>query len=187
MTSEPVAARDGAADGTAVRRAALSVGSNLEDRAGHLRGAVELLALAPGVAVVAVSSVFETAPVGGPDQGPFLNAVVVVATDLSARELLTLAQAIEAAHGRERTERWGPRTLDVDVLAVGSEVSIDPVVVLPHPRAHERGFVLAPWAEVDPDFVVPGRGRVLDLLEALPPEDLTGVRPLGPLRARVQR
>ena len=186
MTAEHRTGPGQADDGTGLRRAALAVGSNLGDRDGHLRGAVELLAAARGVSVVAVSSVFETAPVGGPEQGPYLNAVVVVVTDCSAHELLDLALAVEAEHGRERHERWGPRTLDVDVLALGDEVSTDPVVLLPHPRAHERGFVLAPWAEVDPDFVVPGRGRVLDLLEALPAEDVAGVRPFGPLRASVQ-
>ncbi len=187
MTSESEAAQREVVEGAAFRRAALAVGSNLGDREGHLRDAVELLSAAPGVSVVAVSSVFETAPVGGPDQGPYLNAVVVVSTQRSARELLTLAHSVEAVHGRERAERWGPRTLDVDVLAVGAEVSDDPTLVLPHPRAHERGFVLAPWAEIDPEFVVPGRGRVLDLLDALPAHELAGVRPVGPLRASVQR
>ena len=186
MTSEPAAAGDGSVDRTAVRRAALALGSNLGDRDRPPARSGRAAGDGAWCTVVAVSSVFETAPVGGPEQGPYLNAVVVVATDLSAHELLTLAQAIEAAHGRERTERWGPRTLDVDVLAVGAEVSADPVVLLPHPRAHERGFVLAPWAEVDPEFVVPGHGRVLDLLEALPAEELADVRPLGPLRTSGQ-
>jgi 2-amino-4-hydroxy-6-hydroxymethyldihydropteridine diphosphokinase len=160
-----------------VRRAALALGSNLGDRGATLTAAVTDLAAVPGLEIVAVSSVFETAAVGGPEQAAYLNAVLVVETDLDARALLAAAQAVEARHGRVRLERWGPRTLDVDVLALGAEVSDDPDVLLPHPRAHERGFVLVPWAEVDPQYVVPGRGRVLDLLEDLPGEALAGVRP----------
>jgi 2-amino-4-hydroxy-6-hydroxymethyldihydropteridine diphosphokinase len=166
------------------RRGALALGSNLGEREVLLRAAVQDLAAVEGLTVLAVSSVYETAPVGGPEQGAYLNAVVVVETTLAARSLLEAALAVEAAHGRERLERWGPRTLDVDLLALGSEVSDQPELVLPHPRAHERGFVLVPWAEVDPGFVVPGLGCVLELLEALPPEALVGVRPhplaLGP-------
>jgi len=148
-------------------RAAVSVGSNVGDRLAHLQAAVDGLHGAPGVDVVAVSSVVETDPVGGPDQPDFLNAVVVLETSWAPEDLLTLAQSLEAAAGRVRGERWGPRTLDVDVLAVGALTRSGPRLTLPHPRAAERAFVLVPWAEVDPDFEVVGRGRVADLASAV--------------------
>ncbi len=151
---------------TAVR-AALGLGSNLGDRLGRLREACLGLSGEPGVTVAAVSSVFETTPVGGPEQPDYLNAVVVVDTTLTAVQLLALAHRLEDRAERRRTTRWGARTLDVDVLAVGGEQVDQPQLTLPHPRAHERAFVLVPWAQVDPDFVVPGRGRVIDLLDAV--------------------
>ena len=124
---------------------------------------------------------YETDPVGGPaDQPAYLNAVVVADTVLEPQALLALAHRVEDAHGRVRVEHWGARTLDVDVLAVDALRSDDPVLTLPHPRAHERAFVLVPWSDVDPDFDVPGRGRVRDLLAALPAADRAGVRPTGP-------
>lgn len=158
-------------------RGALALGSNLGDREALLSAAVADLAEVPGLTLVAVSSVCETAAVGGPAQDAYLNAVLVVETQLSARDLLDAVLEVEDAHGRVRGERWGPRTLDVDVLALGSLVSSDPAITLPHPRAHERGFVLVPWAEVDPGFELPGRGTVLGLLDALPADELVGVRP----------
>jgi 2-amino-4-hydroxy-6-hydroxymethyldihydropteridine diphosphokinase len=149
------------------QRAALSVGSNLGDRLGHLQAAVEGLRRAPGVDVRAVSSVVASDPVGGPPQPDYLNAVVVVATVLPPEELLAVAQSLEAAADRVRAERWGPRTLDVDLLAVGELRRSGGPLTLPHPRAAERAFVLVPWAEVDPDFEVVGRGRVADLARAV--------------------
>ena len=101
-----------------------------------------------------------------------LNAVLVAATTLSARAILDRCQEAENALGRVRTERWGPRTLDVDVIVYGTEVSDDPELTLPHPRAHERAFVLAPWHDVDPGAVIPGRGRVADLLAAVGTADV---------------
>jgi 2-amino-4-hydroxy-6-hydroxymethyldihydropteridine diphosphokinase len=136
----------------------LAVGSNLGDRAAMLQLAVDVLAAAPGVEVVAVSRVYETAPVGGPDQDDYLNAVVAVDTDLGPRELLALAQRIERHAGRVRAERWGPRTLDVDLLTVGDERVDEPDLQIPHPRMHERGFVLAPLADVAPGAVTPPAG-----------------------------
>jgi 2-amino-4-hydroxy-6-hydroxymethyldihydropteridine diphosphokinase len=157
-------------------RAALAIGSNLGDRLALLHAGVHDLASTPGLELVAVSAVYETAPVGGPEQGAYLNAVVVVATDLGPLALLERALQVEAGHGRVRLQRWGPRTLDIDVLSFADEVSDDPVLTLPHPRAHERAFVLVPWAEVDPAYVVPGRGvTVAELLDALPPADRVGV------------
>lgn len=142
---------------TSVVRAALGLGSNLGDRRAQLSAAVESLRHEPGVEVVAVSSLVESDPVGGPDQPDFLNAVVVVHTSLPPLELLALAQRCEQDAARVRDERWGPRTLDVDVLAYDAVVSDDPVLTLPHPRAVDRGFVLVPWSEVDPTFELAGR------------------------------
>jgi 7,8-dihydro-6-hydroxymethylpterin-pyrophosphokinase len=102
--------------------------------------------------------------VGGPPQDDYLNAVLVGESALPAEEILRRCQAAEAALRRVRAERWGPRTLDVDVIAVGDQISADPRLTLPHPRAHERAFVLVPWLEADPMAVLPGRGAVADLL-----------------------
>jgi len=139
-----------------LRRAYLGLGSNLGDRAAHLQFAVEGLARRAG-RVVAISPVYETEPVGGPPQPEYLNAVVAVETALPARELLRLAKALEAEAGREPPEpgkRWGPRPLDIDVLMVGDERIDEPDLVVPHPRIHQRAFVLAPLADVAPDMVV---------------------------------
>ena len=154
-------------------RAALGLGSNVGDRQSHLTNALAILRAAPEVVVVEVSPFVETDTVGGPDQPDFLNAVVVVETTLPPDALLALAHQCERAAGREREERWGPRTLDVDVLAYADVVSDDPELTLPHPRATERAFVLVPWSAVDPAFVVAGRS-VADWAAAV---DTSGVRP----------
>jgi len=133
-----------------VTRAFLGLGSNLGDRRALLRGAVDALD-----DVVATSPVYETEPVGGPEQGAFLNVVVELDTDLDARRLLEVCRRLEDAAGRVRTERWGPRTLDVDVLWVDGEVVDDPDLQVPHPRMWERRFVLAPLADLAPDIVPP--------------------------------
>jgi 2-amino-4-hydroxy-6-hydroxymethyldihydropteridine diphosphokinase len=136
-------------------RAALGLGSNLGDRWSFLADGVATLRELDSDA--AVSSVYETSPVGGPeDQGAFLNCVVVLETDRSALELLDLAHELEAKAHRERGVRFGPRTLDVDVLLYGDETSDDPALTLPHPRMYERAFVLAPLAEVAPELVPDG-------------------------------
>ena len=143
-----------------------SVGSNLGDRLGHLQGAVDAIRDTPDIIVVDVSSVYETAPVGGPDGSPaYLNLVIVAETTLEPRTLLERAQAIEDAYGRVRTERWGPRTLDVDLVLVGRTRSDQDDLKLPHPLASERGFVLLPWYEVDPTATLPGHGAISDLLD----------------------
>jgi 2-amino-4-hydroxy-6-hydroxymethyldihydropteridine diphosphokinase len=150
----------------------LALGSNLGDRLASLQGGVDALCARPGLSGVQVSPVYETAPVGGPAQPEYLNAVLVAATTLSARAVLARCQEAENALGRVRTERWGPRRIDVDVIVYGTEVSDDPELTLPHPRAHERAFVLAPWHDVDPGAVIPGRGRVADLLAAVGTADV---------------
>ncbi|MGB8022369.1 MAG: 2-amino-4-hydroxy-6-hydroxymethyldihydropteridine diphosphokinase [Candidatus Nanopelagicales bacterium] len=135
-------------------RAALGLGANLGDARAALRHAVSLLAHHPGLAVVAVSGLWQTAAVGGPEQPDYLNAVVLVECSLPADELLGVAHAIEQDAGRERLVRWGPRTLDVDLLAFGDVRSESPALTLPHPRAHERAFVILPWAQVAPEWVL---------------------------------
>jgi 2-amino-4-hydroxy-6-hydroxymethyldihydropteridine diphosphokinase len=153
--------------GGATRRAYLGIGSNLGDRLEHLQHAVDDLAAADGVDVAAVSPVYETAPVGGPAQPDYLNAVVAVDTDRTPRALLELAHAIEAHGGRIRTVRWGARTIDVDVLLVGDERVDEPDLVVPHPRMAERAFVVVPLADLDPGW----RTRI--------PADAASVRPTG--------
>jgi 2-amino-4-hydroxy-6-hydroxymethyldihydropteridine diphosphokinase len=139
-----------------LRRAYFGVGSNLGDRLAHLQFAVDGLAAEVG-RVVALSPIYETEPVGGPAQPDFLNAVVVIETARSPRDLLRVAKSLEAAAGREPPEagqRWGPRPLDIDILMVGDERIGEPDLVVPHPRIHQRAFVLAPLADVAPEFVV---------------------------------
>ncbi len=134
-------------------RAYLGLGSNLGDRAAHMQLAVDALAATPEIRVVSVSRVYETTPVGGPEQEDYLNAVVAIETELTPRELLAIAHQIEQLADRVRTVRWGPRTLDVDVLLVGDERVDEPDLQVPHPRLFERAFVLAPLRDVAPDRV----------------------------------
>jgi 2-amino-4-hydroxy-6-hydroxymethyldihydropteridine diphosphokinase len=150
-----------------IRRCVLAIGSNLGDRFGSLQGAVNSLADTPEVWLTAVSPIYETEPVDAPeDSKTFLNAVILIDTTLSARTLLDRAQAIEDAFGRERTGvRGEPRTLDVDLIVVGDRRANDEDLVLPHPQAHERAFVLAPWHDVEPDAELPDFGPVAKLLE----------------------
>jgi 2-amino-4-hydroxy-6-hydroxymethyldihydropteridine diphosphokinase len=154
-------------------RAVIALGSNLGDRLDNLQGGLDALFDAPGLDFAAVSPVFETSPVGGPGQPAYLNAVLVARTLLPARALLERCHGVEAAFGRVRAERWGARTLDLDIIVYGDEVSDDPELTLPHPRAHERAFVLAPWCAADPAARIPGRGGVCDLLAKV---GLDGVR-----------
>jgi 2-amino-4-hydroxy-6-hydroxymethyldihydropteridine diphosphokinase len=145
----------------------LSVGSNLGDRLGTLQGCVHAIGGLPDTDVLARSPVYETAPVGGPAQPDYLNAVLVIETGLAPRDLLAATRRIEADFGRVRSpaaERFGPRTLDIDIISYDEEISDDPVLTLPHPRARERAFVLAPWHDIDPAAVLPGHGPVAALL-----------------------
>ena len=149
-------------------RAYVGLGSNLGDRLATLRRAVELLRARPGIEVVGVSTFHETAPVGLTDQPDFLNGAVALDTQLAPRALLQRLLEIERELGRTRTgPRFGPRTIDLDLLLYG-EVELDePGLSVPHPRLHERRFALEPLAELEPALVVPGRGPVADLLAEL--------------------
>lgn len=151
-------------------RAVLALGANLGDARAALAAAVVGLAEHADITVLAVSGLWRTAPVGGPEQPDYLNAVVLVDTTLSAPELLAVAHELEQAADRRREERWGPRTLDIDIIDVAGVRSADPGLTLPHPRAHERAFVLAPWQEVDPGARLDRAGvpvPVADLLAAV--------------------
>jgi 2-amino-4-hydroxy-6-hydroxymethyldihydropteridine diphosphokinase len=145
-------------------RVTIALGSNLGNRLENLQGGLDALFDTPGLTLIAVSPVYETAPVGGPRQPGYLNAVLIAATTLPARAVLERCHGVEAAYGRVRHEAWGPRTLDLDIIVYGDVVSDDPELTLPHPRAHERAFVLAPWHDIDPDAEIPGWGQVSDLL-----------------------
>ena len=152
---------------TASHRAVLSVGSNLGDRLGTLQGCVHAISGLPETDVLAVSPVYETAPVGGPVQPDYLNAVLIVATGLAPHDLLAATQRIEADFGRVRAERFGPRKLDIDIIGYDEQISDDPALTLPHPRSHERAFVLAPWHDLAPAAHLSGRGAITALLAGL--------------------
>lgn len=146
----------------------VGLGANLGDREATIGRAVELLGRTPGVEVVAVSTLRETEPVDYLDQPRFLNGAVALETSLAPRELLDALLAVERVLGRERTgPRFGPRTIDLDLLLYGDERIDEPGLRVPHPRLHERAFALEPLAELDPALEIPGRGRVQTLLAAL--------------------
>lgn len=148
--------------------AAVALGSNLGDRAAQISAAFDRLGSIPLTSLVAASLPIETAPVGPIEQPNFLNAAAIVRTLLPPETLLAFLQGIERAAGRSRVgkERWGPRTLDLDLIVYGDVVLESPELVLPHPRVHERGFVLEPLAEIAADIVVPGRGSIRQLLDS---------------------
>jgi 2-amino-4-hydroxy-6-hydroxymethyldihydropteridine diphosphokinase len=150
-----------------VTRAYVGLGANVGPREVTLLRAVDLLAEANAVEVVAVSQLRETEPVGVVDQPRFLNGAVAIETSLPPRALLQLLLDVERSLGRVRTERWGPRTVDLDLLVYGAEVVDEPGLRVPHPRLGERRFALEPIAELDPNLVVPGLGPVSDALAAL--------------------
>ena len=159
-------------------RAYLGLGSNLGDRLGNLQRAVDLLGSRADIRVMRSSRVYETEPVGGPEQPDYLNAVVEVETSLDAHGLLKSCLGVEDEMGRVRGERWGPRTIDVDLLTFGDEEIADADLTVPHPRMHERMFVLAPLLELDADPQLPGGKRVASL--RLDNVDPAGVRPFAP-------
>ncbi|ANW19679.1 2-amino-4-hydroxy-6-hydroxymethyldihydropteridine diphosphokinase [Streptomyces clavuligerus] len=166
------------------RWAVLSLGANLGNRLETLQGAIDALEDTPGVRVKAVSPVYETEPWGvEPGSQPsYFNAVVRLRTTLPPDSLLERAHAVEEAFDRVRDERWGPRTLDVDIVAYAEIVSDDPVLTLPHPRAHLRAFVLIPWHDIDPGAELPGHGPVAGLLERI---DSSGVTARPDLELRL--
>lgn len=140
----------------------IALGSNLGHRLSHLHAAALALEAHPHIRLTGHSRIYETAPVGGPaGQGAFLNAVLEVKTTLTARELLIRMQSIEQLRGRQRSEHWGPRTLDLDLLVFGAEIVLDPELVVPHPRLAERNFVLAPFCDLAPDLIIPGTAQTV--------------------------
>jgi 2-amino-4-hydroxy-6-hydroxymethyldihydropteridine diphosphokinase len=157
------------------KHAVIALGSNLGNRLERMQSAVDALADTPGLKVKAVSPVYETEPWGvdPASQPSYFNAVVRVRTTLPPTSLLERGHAIEEALERVRDERWGPRTIDVDIVSYQGVVSDDPELTLPHPRVHERAFVLVPWHDIEPAAEVPGRGPVAVLLEQLGREGVT--------------
>ena len=153
----------------------LGLGSNLGDRLTNLQGALDLLQAEPGLRVVSSSRVWETVPVGGPPQPDYLNAVIGVETDLSARDLLDAAHRVETRLGRVRKERWGARSIDIDLLLYDEESIEETDLVVPHPRLRERAFVLLPLLELAADVTLPDGTRLKDLRV-----DTDGVAPSAP-------
>lgn len=147
-------------------KAVIALGANIGDPQEQMDIAIALLR--ESLEVTAVSSYFTTAPVGGPEQPDYLNAVCIAESELPAADLLALLHGIEKALGRERIEHWGPRTIDLDLIQYGTILSYAEELTLPHPRAHERRFVLEPWAEVEPDALLLTHGKIADLLAQLP-------------------
>jgi 2-amino-4-hydroxy-6-hydroxymethyldihydropteridine diphosphokinase len=164
-----------------VVRAAIGLGSNLGDRARHIADAVA--ALTEMGSLVRVSSIYETAPVGGPKQGPYLNAVVVIDTELLPEELLQRCLEAERHQGRERRERWGPRTLDLDVLLYGDQVIDEERLQIPHPRMTERRFVLEPLLEAWPEATLPDGTALADFSSELDGQKVRKLETLVPDRA----
>ena len=147
-------------------KAVVAVGANIGNPQEQMEIAIQLLKQATHV--LAVSSFYRTTPVGGPDQPDYINAVLLLESELPAMDLLSLLHGIEKSLGRERIERWGPRTIDLDLIQYGALLSSADELMLPHPRAHERKFVLEPWFEVEPQAILLTHGPISDLLEQLP-------------------
>ena len=143
----------------------IALGSNMGDTNSHLHHAIDELGKI--IDVKGVSSFYKTAPMGGPKQDDYLNAVIVGESEMDPLDLLVEMQEIEVLAGRTREVHWGPRTLDLDLIACGDLVIQEPHLELPHPRAHERRFVLEPWFEIDPGATLAGHGFIRDLITAL--------------------
>lgn len=162
--------------------AVLALGSNLGDRGEHLRKAAQELGQVPGINAVKLSPLVESFALtlkGIDETKPkYLNAVLLIETTLKPKELLAACRLIESEHGRVRVEKWGSRTLDVDIISYGTVLKIGKELTIPHPRAHERAFVLVPWNLIDSDAVLPGYGSVQELVEQLPSNPLQAVRVL---------
>lgn len=155
-------------------RAYIGIGSNLDNPISQVRRAFQALAALPACRPVAHSPLYRTAPVGGPPGQPdYINAVTVLDAMLAPNELLTALQALEEAQGRVRTEHWGARTLDLDLLLYDQLISDDPRLTLPHPRLHQRAFVLYPLRDIAPNLNIPGHGPLAGLLARCPPQTIT--------------
>ena len=146
-------------------KAVISLGANIGNPEEQMQLAIAMLHEATDV--VALSSIYKTEPVGGPEQPNYLNAICIAESDLPAADLLALLHGIEKTLGRERIERWGPRTIDLDLIQYGTILSNAEELELPHPRAHERKFVLEPWFEIEPDAILLTHGKISELLEQL--------------------
>ncbi|CAN2224916.1 FolK 7,8-dihydro-6-hydroxymethylpterin-pyrophosphokinase [Candidatus Nanopelagicaceae bacterium] len=146
-------------------KAVISLGANIGNPEEQMQLAIAMLREATDV--IALSSIYTTEPVGGPEQPNYLNAICIAESDLPAADLLALLHGIEKTLGRERIERWGPRTIDLDLIQYGTILSSAQELELPHPRAHERKFVLEPWFEIEPDAILLTHGKISDLLEQL--------------------
>ena len=146
-------------------KAVISLGANIGNPEEQMQLAIAMLREATDV--IALSSIYTTEPVGGPVQPNYLNAICITESELPAADLLALLHGIEKTLGRERVERWGPRTIDLDLIQYGTILSSAEELELPHPRAHERKFVLEPWLEVEPDAILLTHGKVSELLEQL--------------------
>jgi len=144
----------------------IGIGSNLGDASTSVRQAMRDVEDRLDATDVHRSSLYRTAPVGGPEQPDFVNAVLTLESDLTPDAVLQALQGIEQEAGRVRDVRWGPRTLDLDVVVAGNVVSEDPALTLPHPRAHERAFVLIPWHEIEPEAFLPGVGPIAAMIRA---------------------
>jgi 2-amino-4-hydroxy-6-hydroxymethyldihydropteridine diphosphokinase len=147
-------------------KAVIALGANIGDPEEQMEIAIALLR--DSLDLIALSTIIKTAPVGGPSQPDYLNAVCIAESELSASDLLSLLHGIEKSLGRVRKERWGPRTIDLDLIQYGTIISSADEVILPHPRAHERRFVLEPWFEIEPDAILLTHGKISDLLAQLP-------------------
>ena len=147
-------------------KAVVALGANIGNPQEQMELAVAMLR--ESTDVIAVSQFYSTKPVGGPEQPDYLNAVCILESDLPALDLLSLLHGIEKSLGRERVEKWGPRTIDLDLIQYGSLLSKAEELELPHPRAHERRFVLEPWFEIEPDAILLTHGKISELLEQLP-------------------
>ena len=150
----------------------IGLGSNLDDPQYQLKKAIISLGIVPSTSVVKTSSFYKSKPIGPQDQPDYINAVVELATELSAHVLLDYLRGIENEHGREREIKWGARTLDLDILLFGDEIIQDDHLVIPHVEMHKRGFVLLPLDEISPDCMIPGFGAVSSLLQQINTDDL---------------
>lgn len=147
-------------------KAVIALGSNLDEPEKNIELAISLIA--DSTNLLSRSSLFKTKPVGGPSQPDYINAVCIIESILPPLELLKMLHGVEKSMGRVRNEKWGPRIIDCDLIAYGDFVSQAESLTLPHPRAHQRRFVLEPWHEIDPDAVIPGRGGIAKILALLP-------------------